>query len=220
MDKFLTIKSLFEIKQNAENAAAMSRYMKDKFCFYGIPSPERKEIYKDFLKSEKASKSIDWNFLDQCCMDEHREFQYLISDYLLAMKKFVNFEDIDKIRKYIITKPWWDTTDFLCKVIGDIGLRDDRICQLMLEWSVNDDIWLRRTAILHQLAYKTKTDTALLEKIICNCIGTDEFFINKAIGWALREYSKTAPEYVKNFIAQYKSRLSNLSIKEASKYIN
>ena len=60
----------------------------------------------------------------------------------------------------------------------------------------------------------------MLEKIICNCIGTDEFFINKAIDWALREYSKTAPEYVKNFIAQYKSRLSNLSIKEASKYIN
>lgn len=145
--------------------------------------------------------------------------QYLVYDYLLAMKKYLSFEEIDKIKRFIITKSWWDTIDFLCKVIGDIGLRDERVSELMLEWSQSDNIWLKRTAILHQLAYKGKTDTELLEKVICNCLGSDEFFINKAIGWALREYSKAAPEWVGNFISKHKDELSALSIKEASKYI-
>ncbi|WP_295069442.1 DNA alkylation repair protein [Ruminococcus sp.] len=219
MSKFNLVKEVFENAQNPENAAAMSEYMKNKFDFYGIPSPERKELYKDLLKSEKASKDIDWDFLDKCHEDDHREMQYLVYDYLLAMKKYLSFEDIDKIKRFIITKSWWDTIDFLCKVIGDIGLRDERVSELMIKWSVSDSIWLKRTAILHQLAYKGKTDTELLKKIICNCLGTDEFFINKAIGWALREYSKAAPEWVGNFISKYKDELSDLSIKEASKYI-
>ena len=219
MYKFNLVKEMFENAQNPENAAAMSAYMKNKFDFYGIPSPERKELYKDFLKSEKASKNVDWDFLDKCYKDDHREMQYLVYDYLLALKKYLAFEDIDKVKLFIITRSWWDTIDFLCKIIGDIGLRDNRVSELMLKWSVSDNIWLKRTAILHQLAYKRKTDTELLEKVICNCLGSDEFFINKAIGWALREYSKTVPEWVRNFISKYKNELSALSIKEASKYI-
>jgi 3-methyladenine DNA glycosylase AlkD len=135
------------------------------------------------------------------------------------MKKYADFEDIGRIKKYIVTKAWWDTADFLCKVIGDIGLRDTKVQMLMLEWSVDADIWVRRAAILHQLAYKDKTNCELLEKIICNCLGSDEFFVNKAIGWALREYSKTSPEWVSDFISRHKDKMNSLSIKEASKYI-
>lgn len=89
----------------------------------------------------------------------------------------------------------------------------------MIEWSQSDNIWLRRVAIDHQLAGKDKTDTILLEKIIVNNFGSNEFFINKAIGWSLREYSKTDAEWVKNFIRKYEFNLSKLSIKEASKYL-
>ena len=106
------------------------------------------------------------------------------------MKKHLDFENIKKIKSYITEKSWWDTIDFLCKVIGNIGLRDNRVAELMIEWSKSENIWLKRTAIQHQLAYKEKTDTELLERVILNCIDTDEFFVNKAIGWALREYSK------------------------------
>ncbi|NLT09946.1 MAG: DNA alkylation repair protein [Ruminococcus sp.] len=219
MNKYALIKKMFEDCQNKENAAAMSAYMKEKFDFYGIPSPERKALYKDFIRSEKAAKKIDWEFLDKCYEDEHREFQYLVSDYLIAMKKYAVYEDTERIRRYIKTKSWWDTTDFLCKVIGEIGLKDRRVQTLMLKWSSDDDIWLRRTAILHQLAYKDKTDCRLLEEMICNCLGSDEFFINKAIGWALREYSKTDPAWVRGFIVRYKDKMNSLSIKEASKYI-
>ena len=219
MEKYTRIKALFESAQNTTEAESMAKYMKGQFPFYGIPSPERKALYKDFLKEEKKGKAIDWGFLDKCYEDEHREFQYLVSDYLFSMRKYASFEDIEKIRRYIVTKSWWDTVDFLCKVIGDIGLRDERVKGLMLEWAQNGNIWIRRSAILHQLAYKEKTDTALLESIILSCTGTGEFFINKAIGWALREYSKTNAEWVRGFITQHRDSLHSLSIKEGSKFI-
>ena len=219
MDKYLEIKKLFESKEDKENAIAMSKYMRNMFDFYGLPTPKRKEIYNDFIKSEKKSKRIDWTFLDKCYKDTHREFQYLVSDYLLAMKQYVTFEDISKIQNYITQKSWWDTIDFLCKVIGDVELRDPKVKKLMLKWSNDENIWIKRSAIEHQLNLKDKTDSELLEKIIVNCFGTDEFFINKAIGWALREYSKTNPKWVRDFIDKYNDKMNNLSIKEASKYI-
>ena len=219
MDKYLKIKQLFESEEDKENAIAMSKYMRYMFEFYGIPSPKRKELYKEFLKEEKKAKTIDWNFLDKCYENNHREFQYLVFDYLLSLKNYITYEDIPMIKKYIITKSWWDTIDFLCKVIGNIGLKDPRVKELMLEWSKDKNIWIKRTAIEHQLNLKDKTDSNLLEQIIINCFGTDEFFINKAIGWALRDYSKTNPQWVKDFINKYKKQMNDLSIKEASKYI-
>lgn len=174
----------------------------------------------DFLLlKEKKLKKIDWEFLDKCYEDNHREFQYLVYDYLIAMNNYLIYDDIPKIKKYIKTKQWWDTIDFLNKVIGDIGLRDNRVDDLMIEWSKDEDFWIRRIAIDHQLCRKEKTNTELLEKIIVNNFNSDEFFINKAIGWALRDYSKTNPKWVKDFIEKYEDKMDKLSIKEASKYI-
>ena len=87
------------------------------------------------------------------------------------------------------------------------------------EWSKNEDFWVRRIAIDHQLCRKEKTNTKLLEAILVNNFGSNEFFINKAIGWSLRDYSKTNPEWVKEFVEKYKDKMDKLSIKEASKYI-
>ena len=218
-DKYAELKNSFEINKDDKNAVSMSAYMRDQFKFYGIATPKRKAIYKDFLKAEKSKGVIDWDLLDKCFEDEHREFQYLVSDYLLFMKQYVTFEDMPKIKNYITNKSWWDTIDFLCKVIGNVGLRDNRIKGLMVEWSEDENFWVRRTAIEHQLGLKDKTDTELLEKIITNCFGSDEFFINKAIGWALREYSKTDPEWVRAFIEKHKKEMNSLSIRESSKYI-
>ncbi len=219
MEKYNQIKKLFEENKNNEQAEQMSKYMRNQFLFYGIKTPLRRTIYKEFLKSEKRQAKIDWEFLDMCYEDEHREFQYLAYDYLLALNKYVTYEDISKIKKYILKKSWWDTVDFLDKVIGDVSIRDDRVKDLMKNWSMNDNIWIRRTAILHQLSLKDNTDKELLEIIIVNCFGTDEFFINKAIGWALREYSKTNPDWVRELIEKYRDNISKLSIKEGSKYI-
>ena len=197
----------------------MAKYMRNLFEFYGLATPKRKKLYKDFLKEEKKNKKVDWEFLDKCYLDSHREFQYLVSDYLITMNDYLTYGDIPKIKKYVKTKQWWDTIDFLDRVIGEIGLKDNRVDDLMLEWSCDNDFWVRRIAIDHQLCRKEKTNTELLEKILVNNFGSDEFFINKAIGWALRDYSKTNPLWVREFLSKYKDKMSNLSIKEASKYI-
>lgn len=156
MNKYLEIKKLFESIEDKENAIAMSKYMRNMFDFYGLPAPKRKAIYKDFIKAEKKSKKIDWEFLDKCYEDNHREFQYLVYDYLIAMSNFLNYDDISKIKKYIKTKQWWDTIGFLDKVIGEIGLKDNRVNNLMLDWSKDEDFWVRRIAIDHQLCRKKK----------------------------------------------------------------
>ena len=106
------------------------------------------------------------------------------------------------------------------KILKDSGINPDtRVKDLMIDWSKDENIWLKRTAIEHQLGLKDKTDTKLLEQIIINSFGNNEFFVNKAIGWALRDYSKTNSKYVKDFINKYKDKMNSLSIKEASKYI-
>ena len=219
MDKYEELKRKFEESKDKENAISMAKYMRNLFSFYGIPTPKRKAVYKDFLKEEKKLEKIDWELLDQCYQDLHREFQYFVCDYLLAMNKYLTFEDIPKLKQYITKKEWWDTIDCFDSVIGEIGLRDNRVEMLMLEWSKDKDHWLRRIAIDHQLNRKEKTNKELLEQIIVNNFGSEEFFINKAIGWSLREYSKTNPTWVKEFLDKYKDKLNKLSIREASKYI-
>lgn len=212
-------KKLIE-NSDPELARQMESYMRNKFKFYGLKTLERRKSYHDLIKLEKANKKIDWKFLDQAWADEHREAQYFVCDYLIALEKYLKFEDIDHIFNYVKSKQWWDTIDSLIKPIGNIGLRDDRVTDLMLAWSKDDDFWVRRVAIEHQLLRKDKMNVKLLNAILENNLGSSEFFINKAIGWALRDYSKTNPDWVKNFISKHHNELATLSIKEGSKYLS
>ena len=212
-------KKLIE-NSDPELARQMESYMRNKFKFYGLKTPERRKSYHDLIKLEKANKKIDWKFLDQAWADEHREAQYFVCDYLIALEKYLKFEDIDHIFNYVKSKQWWDIIDSLIKPIGKIGLRDDRVNDLMLAWSKDDDFWVRRVAIEHQLLRKEKMNVELLNAILENNLGSSEFFINKAIGWALRDYSKTNPDWVKNFISKHHTGMAALSIKEGSKYLS
>lgn len=145
--------------------------------------------------------------------------QYFVCDYLLAMEKYVSYDDLFKIEHYVRTKQWWDTIDSLMKLYGYVGLKDQRVDQLMLDWSKDPDKWVRRVAIEHQLLRKDRINTALLSQILENNLESDEFFINKAIGWALRDYSKTNPEWLSDFIDGNYNHLAKLSITEGSKYL-
>ncbi len=97
------------------------------------------------------------------------------------------------MKKLIITKSWWDTTDAIDKVVGYLVKKYPELEEEMLKWSIDENIWIRRVSIIYQLGFKKNTNTALLEKIIVNNFNSKEFFINKAIGWILRDYSKTNP---------------------------
>lgn len=155
----------------------------------------------------------------QCWRKPEREYQYVALDYLKRMQALLTATDVPKLKQLALEKSWWDTVDVLDKIIGNIALNDPRVNDTLIEWSTSEDIWLRRIAIDHQRGRKEKTDAALLEKIIINNLGQDEFFIQKAIAWSLRDYSKTNPDWVRSFIATYKDKLAPLSIREASKYL-
>ena len=205
--------------KNEEQAQKMSKYMLNKFEYIGIKTPERRKIFKNFFKEYKNEEKIDWEFVNKCWENKYREFQYVAADYLKNMKDKLTIDDIPKFKQLILKKSWWDTIDNLDMTIGALALKDSNVNKILLEWSLDENIWLRRIAIDHQLLRKEKTNTELLEKILKNNLGQAEFFINKAIGWALRNYSKTNPERVKNFIEENKEKMAKLSIKEASKYL-
>jgi 3-methyladenine DNA glycosylase AlkD len=135
------------------------------------------------------------------------------------MQKYLTLIDIPKLKELIIAKSWWDTVDGLNKFIGYIALNDPKVNDILFGWSTDENFWLRRVAIIHQLLFKDKTNTELMERIIVNNLGQSEFFINKAIGWSLRQYSKTDADWVREFVEKYRDRLAPLSIKEASKYL-
>lgn len=213
------LKENFEEKADPEQARQLASYMRNQFNFFGLHTPERRNIYHDFLLQEKKKKKIDWSLLKQAWENQYREMQYFVCDYLIAMKKYLTYDDIDRIEYFVKSKQWWDTIDSLIKPIGDLGLRDTRINKLMLVWSTNPDFWVRRVAIEHQLLRKKKMNTDLLAQIIKNNLNSREFFINKAIGWALRDYSKTNPEWVRDFIAENHDKMAKLSITEGSKYL-
>jgi 3-methyladenine DNA glycosylase AlkD len=206
---------------NAEpaRAAEMRAYMKDKFPFLGIQTPGRKVLEKGFLKEAKKAAQVNWTFINECWEKPELEFQYLAEDYINAMKDKLAPDDIEHIRKLVITKSWWDTTDNLDIVIGSLALKFPELNKTLIAWSLDKNIWLRRVAIDHQLLRKDKTDTELLSQIIENNLGQTEFFITKAIGWSLRDYSKTNPEWVRAFIAAHKDRMAPLSLREAGKYL-
>ena len=217
--KLLDLITDLEENRNELLAESMSKYMQDKFRFLGVRGATRTEIYKKYFPDARKNKVIDWDFVERCWNKEEREFQYVVVYYLKAMQKFLKREDISKLKYLIVTKSWWDTVDLLAKVIGSLVIRIEGYDQIMLEWSKDSNIWLKRVAILYQLSLKDKVDKQVLDRILENNLGDNEFFINKAVGWALRDYSKYNPEWVREFIKKNKDNMANLSIREASKYI-
>ena len=217
--KLLDLITDLEENRNELLAESMSKYMQDKFRFLGVRGATRTEIYKKYFPDARKTKTIDWDFVENCWNKEEREFQYAVVYYLKAMQKFLKREDISRLKYLIVTKSWWDTVDLLAKVVGSLIIRIKGYDQIMLEWSKDSNIWLRRVAILYQLSLKDKVDKQVLDKILVNNLGDSEFFINKAVGWALRDYSKYNPEWVREFIKKNKENMANLSIREASKYI-
>ena len=213
---------IIELEENRNEllAESMSKYMQDKFRFLGVRGATRTEIYKKYFPDARKTKTIDWDFVESCWNKEEREFQYVVVYYLKAMQKFLKREDISRLKYLIVTKSWWDTVDLLAKVVGSLVIRIEGYDQIMLEWSKDSNIWLKRVAILYQLSLKEKVDKQVLERILVNNLGDSEFFINKAIGWALRNYSKFNPEWVREFIEKNKNGIANLSLREASKYLD
>lgn len=216
----LPLREAFLSKANTAEAIPMKKYMKNKFDFFGIKSPLRKDIYIDFknkyglLPDENFGEIIKW-----CWKQDEREYQYFAMVFLSKRMKKSTKEIIDLYEFMIVEKSWWDTVDFIAAVlVGDYFKKfPDEIKTVTEKWMNSGNIWLQRSCLLFQLKYKNKTDVELMESFIVRLLGSKEFFINKAIGWILREYSKTKPQVVVNIVERHS--LSGLSSREALKWM-
>lgn len=211
---------LFADNCNLENAGPMKKYMRNQFSFLGIKTPKRKELMKEFYeKSGILKRDFQPIFVLALWDQDEREFQYAALHYIEKSLRKLQKEDLPLMEKLITTKSWWDTVDVLApKPVGKIAAESSEVISETIEgWAYGNHLWLRRSAILFQLKYKAQTNEELLYRYIKQNAEEKEFFIQKAIGWALREYSKTNPQSVKEFIES--NTLSNLSVREGSKYI-
>ncbi|SEN44996.1 3-methyladenine DNA glycosylase AlkD [Mesobacillus persicus] len=214
------IRERFAEKANKENAEQMSKYLKNHFTFFGIKTPLRREIVKGYFhETELLKKPFSEEFVLSLWAEPEREFQMVAADYIVHNLKNLKKQHIDLMEQLITTKTWWDSVDTLAsKPVGKIVAdHPELITERLDRWAVSENMWLRRTSIIFQLKYKAETDENLLYRYIKINADSKEFFIQKAIGWALREYSKTNPESVRNFIET--NKLAPLSVREGGKHL-
>lgn len=219
---FTRLSALFSEHADSDRAMYQQRYMKSGLPFWGIPCADVKKIsnviFKDFVpKNNKQYRDV---FLYIFKNAERREEWYAAMHYAIKFKKFISEENIDAYLKIVNLTQWWDIVDTVSvHLFGKALLDNVNLEKHLRKWIVDENMWVRRVALLTQLKYKDKTDVDLLSDLILTVADEKEFFIRKAIGWVLREYSYTDPKWVKNFIKEHEQKLSNLSIREGMKVI-
>ena len=215
------IKKTFSSHANPKNAVPMIRYMKDQFDFFGIQSKQRRDLQREFMKKENLPllDQIEGIIKELWALPQ-REFQYFGMELLEKYVNKVDKEIVTLFEYMILNKSWWDTIDMIAvRLIGPFFQRyNELIVPCTEKWMYYGNMWLQRSAILFQLKFKKNTDTELLFNYIQALADSKEFFIQKAIGWVLREYSKTDPKTVIQFVKS--TSLAPLSKREALKVVN
>lgn len=212
--------ALFTQHSDADRASKMEAYMKFKFKYFGIPSPKRKSIQSEvFIHYKFTSESELKELILLLWSQNEREFHYAALDLLAKNKKFLQPNSIDFLEFLIVNNSWWDSVDGLAsQVIGPYFKKfPDQKNLALMRWKQSDNMWLRRTCIIHQLGYKMETDLDILTEMILLNSESKEFFLQKAIGWSLRQYAKYNSDWVQNFVEI--NTLKNLSKREALKNI-
>lgn len=205
---------------NLDKAGPMEAYMRHLFPFLGIKSPERVALVKGFIQEHGVPPQGEelTNTIREVWKLPEREFHYAALQLLEKQLKKLDPAAIDLLEELVITHSWWDTVDTLAsRLIGSHFTKYPDLIPIYTErWIESDNMWLQRSALLFQLSYKSRTDSALLFDYIRRTAHSQEFFLRKAIGWTLREYSKTDESAVRQFVAE--TVLSPLSVREALKH--
>lgn len=216
----LELNERFSAAQNPEKAANMSAYLKNHFECYGIKSPDRQALQADFIKEVKSLNLDHWDVCYQLWNLKQREFHYVAIDLLRSIPtKKMRKEDYKNIEELITHHSWWDSVDSIAtNYVGKYFLAFPEMRDPVIErWSNSPSMWLNRTCLIFQMKYGMKTDFELLKGLIIQHQEYREFFIQKAIGWSLRQYSKFNPEAVRLFVEERK--LMGVAFREASKYL-
>jgi Predicted DNA alkylation repair enzyme len=215
-----SLKTLFEQNADLSQAAPMKKYMRDQFEYLGIKTPKNVALQKEFFEEHGFPKLSELELvLRDLWSLPQREFQYVAVGLLGRFNKELPAKFIKTIEYMLVTKSWWDTVDSIAG--GTVGVHFHRFpdvrARYLAKWRASDNFWLRRTTILFQLNYKKETDFDLLCEIICENLNAKEFFINKAIGWSLRQYARIDPKAVTKFVKS--TALHPLSRREAMKHL-
>ncbi|MGW2834727.1 DNA alkylation repair protein [Streptomyces sp. NPDC001286] len=202
-------------------AAPMRAYMKDVAPFLGLTTPVRRALSRVVVDGLPRPDETDCAAIAlRCWRLPEREYQYFAVDYVRRHARVCSSAFLPVARHLVGTRSWWDTVDLLAAhVVGALVAADPALTADMDAWIADDDLWIARTALLHQLRYKERTDTRRLFAYCLRQSGHPDFFIRKAIGWALREYARTDPEAVRDFVARERGRFAPLTVREALKNI-
>lgn len=217
MNDFInTLQHEFEANADAEVALQQKAYLRDQFSFYGLKTAVRRAIQKPFLVKEFLPDKLNLENLVRTLWNRpEREYHYFAQELVQKYAKQFEEKDIVLFVFMITHNSWWDTVDIIAtKIIKPYfikfpGQRDPYI----EKWLFSGDMWLQRTCLLFQLLEKEQTNLHVLEHVISSLLGSQKFFVNKAIGWALRDYSRTNPQWVEDFVS--KTELHPLSEREA-----
>lgn len=218
--KFLV--SEFSLLADADKAVEMAAYMKTDMPFWGIQKPDREPIYRQLAKNFAPSNHDEYaQVIRKIWKGKHREEKYAALDYAVRGKKFIDPSMIPLYEELVRDGAWWDLVDPLATLLIGIAFLNDQkaVKPIMKKWVDDDDMWIRRSAILSMNKHKEKTDEKLLYDFCLRRAHEKEFFIRKAIGWALREYSYKAPDSVRTFLETNRSKLSPLSYREGAKQL-
>lgn len=214
------LRELLLKNRNKINAEQMEKYMRNQFEFIGIKAPELKALFKQYVAEKGWPKREELNeVIQELWAYPERELQMTALIILTKLVKEFTKEDIQLLEKIILEKSWWDTVDHIAKhLVGNYFQLYPEMKRPTLEkWLESEQLWLVRSCILFQLGYKQGTDEILLVEMIERSKHIKDFFIEKAIGWALREYAKTNPQFVMEFVETH--TLPKLSVREAIKNI-
>jgi 3-methyladenine DNA glycosylase AlkD len=218
----------FRINGDRTNARDMSAYLRNQFAFYGIKKPLRASLTRKIFKenaivaknSEEGHKALT-HVVTKLWTLEQREYQYAAIDLALHYKKFWQPSSLDLFEGMIRQKSWWDTVDTIASnLVGSLIVKHPNLEARMDQWIEDEHMWIRRSALLYQLKYKHKTNEDKLFGYCKKVMKEDDFFIRKAVGWVLRNYSKTNHDAVRDFLKTNRSSLSSLSFREGSKYVS
>lgn len=215
-DYIPTLLKEFKLNTNTKIALEQSAYLRNQFPFFGIKTTERRALQQTFLANEMLpDKKELGGIISALWKQPQRECQYFAQELAFKYLKQIEKQDIELYEYMVVNQSWWDTVDFIAtKLMGAYFKKfPEQRAIYVKKWLASGNVWLQRCALLFQLKYKDETDLTLLSNTINALLGSKEFFINKAIGWILREYSKTNPEWVITFAKN--TALSPLSKKEA-----
>lgn len=214
------IQKIFAANADAYIAKGAKAYMLNQFEFYGIKTPLRRELSKTFYKSHTIKDHTELSILVKECFGEpQRELHYFAIELLGHHKKLWSKKTLPLIEWMITHNSWWDSVDSTnTHVISKFFLTFPEFTQeYTFKWNRSNNKWLKRMSILFQLTYHEKTNIVLLNEYIEHCQLEEDFFIRKAIGWALRAYAYTDSKWVIKFVKSH-PQLSNLSKREALKH--